>query len=244
MSAPMRHWPLPDTHNIRDLGGYRRANGGMTQWGRILRGDSLSHLQEAGREALVERGLAMVIDLRGPTETGAEPNPFAGHERVVYRNIALFEALAPIADIARPFDMAARYRESLDRCGDRLAETLREIAAAPDGLVLFHCTAGKDRTGIIAALILMLAGVDETEIAADYALTATMANPLLARLRHRALSAGLDAALVERVLASDAVTMATMLAHLRQVHGGVETYMRRIGLTPADTDRLVARLCA
>src|SRR5690606_33920693 len=129
------------------------------------------------------------------------------------------------------------------RCGDRLAEALMAVATAPAGLVLFHCTAGKDRTGVLAALILLIAGVDEAEIAADYALTATMANPLLARLRRRALSAGLDAAHVERVLASDAATMAAMLAHLREAHGGITSYMRAIGLTPADTDQLAVRLC-
>ncbi|KKB12266.1 hypothetical protein VE25_08395 [Devosia geojensis] len=243
-AAPMRQWHLPDTHNIRDLGGYRRAGGGTTQWSRILRGDSLSHLREDSSRTLVDRGLSTVIDLRRPEEIGALPNPFAGHERVAYRNIALFDALAPVAAMAGVFDMAARYREALDRCGDRLAEALMAVTTAPAGLVLFHCTAGKDRTGVLAALILLIAGVDEAEIAADYALTATMANPLLARLRHRALSAGLDAVHVERVLASDAATIDAMLAHLRDTHGGTEPYMRRIGLTPADTDRLAARLCA
>jgi protein-tyrosine phosphatase len=243
-AAPMRHWHLPDTHNVRDLGGYPRVGGGTTQWGRILRGDSLNHLRAESCRILVERGLTTVIDLRRPDEIGAEPNPFAGHERVAYLNIALFDALAPVSALAGSFDMAERYREALDRCGDRLADALMAIATAPAGLVLFHCTAGKDRTGVLAALILLVAGVDETQISADYSLTASLANPLLARLRHRALAAGLEAAHVERVLASDAATMAAMLAYLREVHGGIEAYMSRIGLTPADTGRLVARLCA
>lgn len=242
-AMPMRQWLLPDAHNIRDLGGYRRTGGGMTQWARILRGDSLSHLQEESCRALVERGLSTVLDLRGPAEIDAEPNPFRTREGVTYLNIALFDALAPIAAITGSFDMAERYAQALDRCGDRLAEALAGIAAAPEGLVLFHCTAGKDRTGILAALVLLLAGVDETEISADYALTATTANPLLVRLRHRAISSGVDAAHVERVLASDAATMGAMLAHLRNAHGGIDPYMCRIGLPPADIDRLVVRLC-
>lgn len=238
-----RHMPLADTHNIRDLGGYARANGGSTQWRRILRGDSLSQLRQAGREHLLAQGLSTVIDLRGPNETASEPNPFQGHGAVHYRNIALFDALAPIAAAGASFDMGARYRDALDRCGDRLAEVLRAIATAPQGIVLFHCTAGKDRAGIVSAVLLLLAGVGEEDIAKDYALTATLADPLLARLRVIARARGLDDAHIDRVLSSDAATMAAMLEYLRARHGGIGAYSAAIGLGAAETGKLVSRLC-
>lgn len=238
-----RHWPLPDTHNIRDLGGYPRISGGMTQWRRILRGEALHPLTDQSLADLVANELSLVIDLRGPHETTATEHPFIGHDTVAYRNIVLFEALSPIAMAQQPFDMAQRYCDSLDRCKDQFAEVFRAIATAEPGIVLFHCTAGKDRTGVVAALLLALAEVSDADIIADYALTAS-AEGLIAQLRVRALSAGTAPDHVERMLASDGATMAAFLSHLDTVHGGIKTYMDEIGLTPAEVTALRDRLCA
>lgn len=239
---PMRHWRLPDAHNIRDLGGYAGAGGTVTGWARLLRGDDLWHLSESSRDALVDRGLALVIDLRGLLEIANRPNPFAAHATVRYRSIALFDRLEPIGTLSAPLDMAARYCEALDRCGARLADVLAAIAEAPEGIVLFHCTAGKDRTGIVAALLLLVAGVAEDEIAADYVLTAELGQAMLARLRERALAGGADPAQVSLMLASDESTIRTMLVHLRERHGGIDAYLAAIGLAPARIERLRARL--
>ena len=240
--AAMRHWPLPDTHNVRDLGGYARTGGGTTQWRRILRGEALHHLRDDSVTRLVDDGLTLVIDLRGPHETGVTLHPFREHVTVAYRNIALFDALAPIAMSEAPFDMARRYCDALDQCGPQLAEVLRAIIAAPRGIVLFHCTAGKDRTGIIAALLLLVSGVDRADIVADYALTAA-ADGLIGQLRERALSAGGQPEYVERILASDAATMLAMLEHLDTAHGGIDAYLAGIGLTQSETALLADRLC-
>jgi protein-tyrosine phosphatase len=234
---------LPNTHNIRDLGGYKRNGGGTTQWGRILRAEALHHLSPESAAQLVQANLTLVIDLRGPHETSLDPHPFEEHDTVAYRNIVLFDALDPIAMTASPFSMAQRYCEALDRCGPQLAEVLRAIIAAPRGIVLFHCTAGKDRTGIIAALLLLIAGVGRDDIAGDYALTAS-AIGLISHLRERALSAGGEPDHVERVLASDHATMITMLDHLEDQHGGIDAYLKQIGLTPREVALLVERLCA
>lgn len=241
--AAMRHWRLPDTHNVRDLGGYARLGGGTTQWNRILRGEALHLLREESVAILAQRGLSLVIDLRGPHETTVTPHPFRDHPEVAYRNVILFYALAPIAMSTTPFDMGKRYCEALDQCGPHLAEVMRAIINATPGVVLFHCTAGKDRTGIVAALLLLAAGVDRMDVVDDYALTAA-AEDLIGQLRQRALAAGGQPDHVERVLASDAATMLTMLDHLDEAHGGVDAYLAKIGLTPSETKLLVDRLCA
>lgn len=237
-----RHWPLPDTHNIRDLGGYTRISGGMTKWRRILRGEALHTLTKQSLHNLVANELSLVIDLRGPHETTLTNHPFVGHDSVAYRNIVLFDALAPIAMAKQPFDMAQRYCQAIDHCQDQFAAVFRAIAAADPGMVLFHCTAGKDRTGVVAALLLALAGVSNTDIIADYALTAS-AEGLIEQLRARALSLGTAPDHVERILASDGTTIETFLAHLDKVHGGVRAYLDEIGLTPADVAALRDRLC-
>lgn len=238
-----RHWPLPDTHNIRDLGGYPRISGGMTQWRRILRGEALHPLTDQSLADLVGNDLALVIDLRGLHETTVTEHPFIGHESVAYRNLVLFEALSPIAMAQQPFDMAQRYCDALDRCQDQFAAVFRAIVTAEPGIVLFHCTAGKDRTGVVAALLLALAEVSDADIIADYALTAS-AEGLIEQLRARALSSGTAPDHVERMLASDGATMAAFLAHLDTAHGGIKTYMDEIGLTPAEVTALRDRLCA
>jgi protein-tyrosine phosphatase len=240
--AATRHWTLPDTHNIRDLGGYARTTGGMTQWNRVLRGEALHHLNAQSVDDLIDRGLALVIDLRGPHETSTTAHPFIDHPRIDYRNIALFDALSPIALSETPFDMAQRYRDALDRCGARMTEVLRTVINAPDGIVLIHCTAGKDRTGIVAALLLAAAGVAPDEVARDYALTA-LAEGMIRHLRERALANGAPAEHIDRVLASDASTMLSMLDHLDSEHGGIHAYLDKIGLTPDEVQTLVVRLC-
>ena len=240
--AATRHWLLPDTHNFRDLGGYARSSGGMTQWGRLLRGEAPHYLRDDSVAQLAKHGLGLVIDLRGPHETTVTPHPFRGHAGIAYRNIVLFDALAPIA-MAGSFNMAQRYCSALDECGPQLAEVMRAIITAPPGMVLFHCTAGKDRTGIVAALVLRAADVAPDDVVADYALTGSAAG-LIDKLRTRALEAGGRPEHIARVLASDAQTMMIMLDHLEHAHGGINDYLAEIGLSRSEVKRLVERLCA
>jgi protein-tyrosine phosphatase len=233
-------------YNIRDLGGYGRSDGGATAWRAILRADGLHLLDDASVDLLVEEGVRLVIDLRGEGELRVEPNPFAAHGLIRYENVPLFDALAPIAVVAAEnggvFDMAGRYRQAIDHCGGRIARVLGSIADAPEGIVLFHCTAGKDRTGIIAALLLWAAGVDRDTITADYALTGTIAPDLIAALRARSLARGVAPALVDQFLTSHPETMRTMLDHVQSVYGGIDPYLAAIGLEGGTVARLRARL--
>jgi protein-tyrosine phosphatase len=239
--AATRLWSLPDTHNIRDLGGYPTATGGSTQWSRLLRGEALHPLTPESVDLLLARGLTTVIDLRGPHETEVNPHPFRDHADVAYRNIVLYEAMAPIIRDPAQFDMAQRYRDALDLAGPRIAEGLRTIVEAPPGIVLFHCTAGKDRTGVVSALLLTLVDVDRATIAADYALTAT-AGSLIRQLRDNALANGGDPTQVDRMLASDEATILSMLTHLDDRHGGIDAYLATIGITDVERHALIERL--
>ncbi|MFB9950961.1 tyrosine-protein phosphatase [Rhizobium puerariae] len=236
---------LEGAHNVRDLGGYPTADGSLTRWRSILRGDALHRLSPADIEALLEHGLTTVIDLRNAHELAMEANPFSGHGRVRYHNTPLFSALAPVemaAGASADFDMGDRYCQAIDACQPAIAEVLATIADAPDGIVLFHCSAGKDRTGVISALLLANAGVDDTTIVEDYALTATISGPLIDKLRERALNRGTPAVLADIVLASEPRSMRRTLDHIRDSYGSVEGYFDLLGIDSRMAERLRNRL--
>lgn len=224
---------LAGAHNVRDLGGYPTRDGGFTRWRSMLRGDALHALNQDDIATLMAHGLSTVIDLRNPVEIAREANPFDGFDGVQYVNIPMFSALAPVEMMAAEqvgFDMGHRYCLGLDACQATIAEVLTTMANAQEGVVLFHCSAGKDRTGIIAALLLTNADVDDKTIVEDYALTGTISGPLIKCLRERALARGVAADLADIVLASEPDSMRRALNHLRAQYGSVDGYLKQIGL--------------
>lgn len=238
--VPERLLPIAGAFNIRDLGGYAHGNG-ETRWRRLLRADGLHRLTRQGIDDLVAAGVTTVVDLRHDNELASHPNPFRDHHAVAYHHLSLFEDLAPAA--MRGGDVLLElYIEALERRGQAIVAVLSALADAPDGTALFHCTAGKDRTGLIAALVLALAGVDADTIVEDYARTGVHIAPLLASIMTEATARGMDPEALRPLLACEPVTMARTLDHLDRRWGSVDRYLAAIGLASATSDRLRARL--
>lgn len=239
--APIaRHIPIAGTYNVRDLGGYPIADG-HTKWRRLLRADTLHRLDAEGIDAMLDIGVTTVIDLRHGEELTHQPNPFNGHSVVGYHNVSLLEGLAP--NLMDEGDLLLElYRLALVQRQSALSQILQIIADAPPGAVLFHCTAGKDRTGIVAALLLGVAGVEAGLIVEDYALTAGYLAPIMAEITAGAVARGADPVGFQRLLASEPQTMAATLAFIDAEFGSVAAYLDRIGLTPAMVERLRNRL--
>lgn len=245
--------PLQGAENVRDLGGYALAGGGTTQWRRVLRGDGLHALTPEDLLCLHDLGVRSVIDLRGPAELARQPSPYATQastpsaspsDGISYANVPLFEKLSPI-DMAvsdGSYTLLGRYLEAIDQCGTRIAEVLTRIAVAEPGVVLFHCTVGKDRTGLIAGLLLSLVGVAPDTVVEDYALTERIAGPLLAGFRVAALERGLPPAHVDELLSSPPAAMAGVLAHIDARYGGVAAYLTANGVDATVQERLKERL--
>jgi protein-tyrosine phosphatase len=230
--------------NARDLGGYPAVHGRETRWGAVVRSDSLAALTPAGREALADYGVRSIIDLRLAAEIDAYPNPFAepGDHGIAYTNVSFIDPAAGFPPDS--FTMADNYKWMLDRFGAAVAEVMAAIARAPEGGVLIHCAAGKDRTGLISALLLALVDVPPETIAADYALTAEFLRP---REEEWLENGPGDRAEREAMLAKFQPTgeaMLEVLDHLTGRYGGVEPYLLQAGTTPADLDRLRSRLLA
>lgn len=238
--APTRHLPIKGTYNVRDLGGYATPSG-QTQWRRLLRADALHRLDEDGVETMLASGVTTIIDLRHGDELTQQPNPFNGHATVAYHNISLLEGLAPTM-MAEGDLLLELYKLALLQRQPALAQVLGIIADAPAGAVLFHCTAGKDRTGIVAALLLGIAGVDAALIVEDYALTAGLIAPIVADITAGAVARGADPASFQRLLASEPATMAATLAFIQAEFGSIAAYIERIGLDQATIERLRNRL--
>jgi len=245
MSLGRRHIALDGVYNIRDLGGYATAQGTQTAWRRFLRADSPHALNEVGQARLQAEGLATVIDLRTAAEITETPNPFASRAGVTYAHRPLFAALAPgklaeSADGAHP--LLGFYQSALDDRHEALHDIMTLIARADEGAVMFHCTVGKDRTGLVAALLLGLAEVSADDIVADYALTEGLITGLVAGFLETARQRGGDVAAYARLLSSPAATMRDTLGHLEARYGSVPRYLAHIGVAPGDISALSDRL--
>lgn len=240
-SAPHRHLPLSGTYNVRDIGGYRTHDGHTTRWRTIFRADSLHRLTAEAQTTLLAHGLRTIVDLRRSEEVQAAPNVFANATTVTYRQLSLMIDTPP--DPQNPRSLVEVYRHILDERQEQVYAVLSTLARPEHLPVLVHCTAGKDRTGIIMALALGLAGVPEDTIVEDYALSATyLRGTFLNEMRQRALARGYTWEQYEPMVASPPEHMRTILAYLGERYGGFEAYARSIGLRPAQLHELRSAL--
>ena len=232
-----RRLDWPECQNTRDLGGLPRP-GGVTRSGVIVRSDSVAHLTEEGRAAMTAYGVTTVIDLRSPSELLTAPNPFADGAGPAYVNRPLVDD-STMVRLGEASDMYGRYLMMLEHRQEAFRDILNAVAEA-DGAVLFHCFAGKDRTGLVAALMLAVAGVTDDAIAADFGETdaqlAARYQEWLAAAppeRRRPMAEELQCP-PERILG--------VLDHIKQRWGGVEAYLEGAGMTQPNIDRLKSKL--
>jgi protein tyrosine/serine phosphatase len=241
LAATTRHLEWEPCWNVRDLGGLP-TTGGQTRFGALFRADCLGKLTEHGRRALLDAGVTAVIDLRSPAELAADPPLFPGGRagEPAFRNAPLDrqdpKANAYFKAPQTRFDV---YRVFLDFYPHALAEALAAIAEASPGGVVFHCLGGTDRTGLVAAAVLRLAGVPDEAIAEDYALTLERRRPIYEQLVAERGEANL--AFWDR-LNMTADQMWRTLAYVDEQYGGMETYLRAGGLSDEQMARVRTRL--
>jgi protein-tyrosine phosphatase len=231
---------FPSLLNARDLGGYPTTDGSQTCWRSLLRSDDLAQLTPAGVQSLAEYGIETVVDLRWPEEAAIYPSPIpGGPKHIRYHQISLLARTAAEWEALRQDCAKEMWKCAvLEHSRSELKEVLQAIAASSSGPLLFHCVAGKDRTGIIAALLLSVADVTPEAIARDYALSAECL-----RAAYLQRYAGRDREdILENVRCPEAGVY-NMLEYLDRL-GGTVAYLERIGLDGAQIARLRARLRA
>jgi protein-tyrosine phosphatase len=233
--------------NVRDLGGHRTEDGGETRYGAVVRADSLHQLTENGWQSVVDYGIHTVLDLRMDEEREGDPPAGAPidllHISLFDDDKAVFEKVDAAAEAAPDVASATRevYLLFLEHFKANVATAIRAIANAPEGGVVVHCMGGKDRTGLVTALLLALAGVDDEQIAADYALSEERLRP-----RHELwfAEAETDAERkrLERIAQTPAAAIVEVLQELERRYGSVEGYLRTAGVSDDDLARARARL--
>jgi protein tyrosine/serine phosphatase len=230
------HLDWPNCLNARDLGGLPTADGRTIRREALVRTDNHTKLTEEGVRAVKEYGVSRIIDLRRTTECERAPSPFQGSS--LYRSI-------PVQDPADPdnesLSLAEIYIAMLDLRPQLFAAAVGAIADAPPGPVVVHCAGGKDRTGMVVAMALRIAGVEPDVIAQDYALSqerlAEENAAVLARIEDPVLREN-----VRRLQVTAPETMLTTLAHLESRYGGVAEYLKGGGLTDDQLTALRQRL--
>ena len=237
-----RHIPLSGTYNIRDLGGYKTCTGARVPWQTFFRADNPNLLDVEGMNYLYGQGLRLVIDLRTKNEIKEAPNPFENFPGVEYVNLPIFDDLAPVIMLQKQVSaenpLLHFYLEAIHGQGNAITEILRRISTVRNGAVMFNCTAGKDRTGIIAALLLGLVGVSEEEIVNDYALTASLIPGLVDKLLAESKARGANTERHSRMLESPSEVMHALLSEIESKFGSIEDYLKENGMEQEEIRRL------
>jgi protein-tyrosine phosphatase len=237
-----RHLVWPDLLNARDLGGLGSASGHTTVRRRVVRADNLNKLAPVGVKALVAYGVRTVIDLRDPRELKRFPNPLVGAppQGVVFVNVPLISG-AEWEAIKDPSRMAEGYVLTARLSHANIARAIAAVADASPGGVVIHCHAGKERTGIVAALLLSLAGASDATVADDWIASDAYLQPL-----YEEWLANETDPTVRANRAEGFVTLAEhildVLTHIRRSYGSLEEYLLAGGVRPDQVDRARRRL--
>lgn len=232
---PFELYDIPGAWNVRDLGGYRGREGRPVQKGCFIRSGGLHELSAAGVAGIRALGVDHILDLRSVSEITRMPNILRDDSAIQYTHIPLLDHIQ--SDLVSgepplfPDSLETMYVELLE---DNQADFRRIMQALADpayATTLFHCTAGKDRTGLTAMLLLGLAGVSRADILSDYTPSAALAPPM----------ENVDN-LPEHLFQSPRKTMETALDHLETTYGGILPYLSHVGVDATTRDALLHKL--
>ena len=241
---PRRLIGLEAVHNFRDLGGYPTAGGRTTKWRTLFRSDGLYRLRGADdMSRVMQLGLKSVIDLRTEREQREQGIFPTDDIEVTFHHLSIVDVTW--SDTETPeFDdevefLVWGYRDMLEIGSSRFADAMDVLAQTDSLPAVFHCAAGKDRTGVLAALLLSSLGVDDAHICADYGLTQDAMRRSIAWSKvHRPELAERYANIPKAYLAADPRAMQIILTELAQQHGSVRNYVREIGVADATVEAL------
>ena len=213
-----RRLELNSIDNARDLGGYPTSANTITKWGLFLRTADLAEITETDIALLLNYGIRTVIDLKMPDETSS---PIKNDKRFNYVQIPLFDDYDDMLDISKKYNNSV-YLTIIEAFKPRIKAVFDFIGNhINSGGILFHCQVGKDRTGIIAMLLLLLAGVSDIDILADYIVSAIYIRPIVKKLNKSYDEIHIYPEEIELIM-----------AEINNNYNGVENYLIDAGVSP------------
>jgi protein-tyrosine phosphatase len=228
-----RHLAWEGCWNARDLGGLRLRDGGQTRWRTTVRMDSPQRLTAKAWQEIWDYGIRTVIDLRNSEEIRPDSRP----DGITTRQVPLDKEKDPDFVLERGLDCTPlHYPAFLERFPDRVADVFRAIAAAEPGGIVYHCAAGRDRTGVITLVLLALAGVEPEDIAADNMLSGPRLKPAWAALDLDDQSIAIDQLLAEHGTTVQRAALDVLTSF------DAEKYLRNAGLAAQEIAVIRARL--
>lgn len=230
--TPGRHIALEGAVNFRDLGGYETTDGRRVRWRTLFRADGLSGLTQTDRGVIRQLGIATVVDLR--TSAELEGGRFPVEEIPVdFHHVPLLDTVPdPDSFDLTPGMLAAQYETIAADAAPQIGRILGLVASEETHPVIIHCTAGKDRTGVLVAVLLGVLGVPDETIVEDYALSAGAMAHLRAKLIERHPEGREVIERADGVFSAAPANITNLLEVLRTRYGSITAYARAAGAGP------------
>jgi len=263
MERKLRRLPLEGLYNARELGGFPTADGGVTAYGVFIRSELPRKLTRGDMDYLKSYGVTHSVDLRGDMEVSRLPSMLRDVDWARYSHVPMFTDQAAYASQEkdgpqnpnkhmRPpatafIEWGQLYIEMIEKFKDWTRRVL-DIAANESGIMLYHCTTGKDRTGMLTALLLSIAGVSQNDIIADYCVSQVYMRPVYLELMElmpplndengKPIHPTIDSPFNQTAPEN----MRKLLDHLNSTYGSVINYILSCGVTQDTIDKIKAKL--
>lgn len=229
-----RHIGCDGAFNIRDLGGYATTDGRSVRWQVLYRADGLHRIPAGAASSIEHLGWRTVLDLRTTGEVDAGAFRAEGHDVIHLPILRATWGIPEVTDIEPVGFLSTHYLQMLDEGAAAIAAAFAILASSPRLPAVFHCSAGKDRTGVLAALVLSTIGVPDDVVVADYHLSAGAVEQLVAWLTATRPDLSEEMSHQPKAfLSCPPEAMHTFLDALRARHGSVEGYLLGIGVSPS-----------
>lgn len=252
--AAERHQPFEGIVNFRDLGGYETTDGRRVKWGRVFRSGHLARVTQRDKTLLKRMGIKVICDFRSPGEIEAQPNWLPHDGSMTYLQypivhgefdpVAAMESLqkGDISWLTEDF-IIKRYIQKIDQFPRVWGEILKKAADPANRPLVFHCTAGKDRAGTCAALILLALGVPEDTVIYDHGLSNVYIADALKMINERIKALGIDPEKVAPYFTAPRNAIVALVDHIRNTYGSAQAYLRtKAGIGENDLKALKQQL--
>lgn len=229
----VRHIACDGTFNVRDLGGYATTDGRVVRWQTLYRADGLHRIPHGATSPVDDLGWRTVLDLRTTAEVDAGAFLGTGLEVIHLPILRATWGIPEVTEVDPVEFLSTHYLQMLDEGAAAIAAAFAVLASPVRLPVVFHCSAGKDRTGVLAALVLSALGVPADVVAADYHLSAPAVEQLVSWLTESRPDLAEEMSRQPKAfLSCPPEAMHTFLEALRDRYGSVEAYLLGVGVAP------------